>query len=100
MNYYLVVFALILLMSHSICCFDSDNLCQKDTKKIKICVAHNCGANYCSIDKLSCKNFILMGILMKKNTSEAKVFKKFMKNIRKCDFEDYRNVWAHRFHFG
>lgn len=79
--------------------FEPTDFCQKETRNIKICENYNCETKYCSINEFSCMSFIQWKKLIKKYVKEPQVYKKFMNRIKKCDFKDYKNIWAQRNYF-
>ena len=100
MKYFFVLFVLILISNSLIYCFEPDDFCLKENKKIRNCAAFNCGTKYCSYDKQTCKDFFVWAKLMNKYTKELIVYNMFMSRIKKCEIYDYSNQWSHRFHFG
>jgi len=99
MKFYLISI-LFILISNQIWCFKPDDFCKKDTRKIKSCIANNCGTKFCTFDKITCNNFISWGVLLKKYVKEPKAYKAFIEKIKNCEHKDYKNQWSHRFSFG
>ncbi len=95
--YFIVIF---ILINNQICCFEPSDFCKKDTRKIKSCIAYNCGIKFCTFDEETCDNFISWGVLLKKNVKEPKAYKRFIGKIKNCKQNDYKNQWSHRINFG
>jgi hypothetical protein len=95
-----LIFIFIILLNNQIYCLKPDDFCKKDNRKIKSCIAHNCGTKFCAFDVKTCDHLISWGILLKKWVKEPKVYKDFLSKIKNCKKNDYKNQWSHRFSFG
>ena len=97
----LVLILLFLININSIKSFlKPEDFCNKTSKKIKGCMAFDCGSRFCSFDESTCNNFISWGKLIKKNAIKSIVYKNFLSKIKNCKENDYKNQWSHRFNFG
>lgn len=56
MNFFFTLIVIILVIN-SICCLKPEDFCKKDKKKIKNCIAHNCG-KFCTFERKQCDDFI------------------------------------------
>ena len=79
------------------------NYCRKD-KNHSVCELYACGRRHCANNKTTCDYLISLEnyvkVYSKQDAIKQKNFKAFIRNIRKCESNDLKNQWLHRFSFG